>query len=135
MKNKGFTLPELLAVIVVLALIIGIALPTYGAVSKNVKNKTYENKKSAIAIAALKYANDANLNNSTKITATKLILDNYYEAEEYRGETPWITDPRDSSKNMACQIIDITLDNHQYYTEVEDNNDCNIAVNEINANK
>ena len=40
MKNKGFTLAELLAVIVVLALIIGIALPTYGAVSKNIKNKT-----------------------------------------------------------------------------------------------
>lgn len=44
MKNKGFTLVELLAVIVILGLILAIAIPSSFKLSKNVKTKAYKTK-------------------------------------------------------------------------------------------
>ena len=42
-KNKGFTLVEVIMVVVVLGIIIGIAVPSYIAVSNNIRSKNYEN--------------------------------------------------------------------------------------------
>ena len=45
MKNKkGFTLTELLAVIVILAIIIAIAVPSYMKIKKNIDENNYNNK-------------------------------------------------------------------------------------------
>ena len=53
MKNKkGFTLVELMAVIVVLAIIIAIAVPSYAKIKKNIEEKNYKNKVNLIEIAA-----------------------------------------------------------------------------------
>ena len=49
MKNKGFTLPEIIAVLSILALIIVIAIPTYNKISKNMKDNTYDSKIIAIS--------------------------------------------------------------------------------------
>ena len=46
MKNKkyGFTIPELLAVIVIIGILITIATASYTTISNNMKQKTYDNK-------------------------------------------------------------------------------------------
>ena len=52
MKNrKGFTLVELMAVIVVLAIIIAIAVPAYNGIKTKIDQKNYEN-----TIISLKYS-------------------------------------------------------------------------------
>jgi prepilin-type N-terminal cleavage/methylation domain-containing protein len=55
MKNKGFTLVELLAVIVILGILITIAVPSMLGVSKNVKEKSYTSKIDLIESAAVIY--------------------------------------------------------------------------------
>ena len=55
MKNKGFTLVELLAVIVILGILITIAVPSILGVSKNVKEKSYTTKISIIESAGVSY--------------------------------------------------------------------------------
>ena len=44
MKNKGFTLVEVIMVVAILGIIIGIAVPSYIAISNNIKSKNYEQK-------------------------------------------------------------------------------------------
>ena len=42
--KKGFTIPELLAVIVILGVLITIAIGSYNGISNRMKQKTLENK-------------------------------------------------------------------------------------------
>ena len=60
MKNKkyGFTIPELLAVIVIIGILITIATASYTTISNNMKQKTYDNKIDLVRTKALDYAND-----------------------------------------------------------------------------
>ena len=58
MKNKGFTLVELLAVLVILGLLITLAVPNILGVSKNVKEKSYQTKIDIIENAAITYTSD-----------------------------------------------------------------------------
>lgn len=58
MNKKGFTLVELLAVIVILAIIITIAVPSTIAVSNKIKKKMYNTKVDMIMDAAKMYGQD-----------------------------------------------------------------------------
>ena len=55
--NKGFTMVELLAAIVILAGIMIIAVPAYGEVSATIKQTSLENKEKAITTSMLNFAN------------------------------------------------------------------------------
>ena len=48
MNKKGFTLVEVIMVVVILGIIIGIAVPSYIAVSNNIKEKNYKRINSTI---------------------------------------------------------------------------------------
>lgn len=54
--NKGFTLVELIAVVAILGLLAIITTPAYDSISKNIKTRNYESKKSAIKKQTLAYA-------------------------------------------------------------------------------
>ncbi len=58
-NNKGFTLVELLAVIVVLALLVSIAVPSTVSISNRLKKKMYCSKIDSIETAAALYGEDA----------------------------------------------------------------------------
>ena len=83
MKNKkGFTLVELMAVIVVLAIVIAIAVPTYGKIKRSIDRKNYENKVSLIKVAAAKFAEDTNI---TATFVKELIEQGYLQADDEDG--------------------------------------------------
>lgn len=55
--KKGFTLVELLAVIIILGLLIVIAIPSYNQIYSSIKRSNRKNKVTEIETAALKYGN------------------------------------------------------------------------------
>lgn len=54
--NKGFTLVELIAVVTILGLLVIITTPAYDSISKNIKTRNYDSKKSTIKKQTLAYA-------------------------------------------------------------------------------
>ncbi len=58
MKKKGFTLVELLVVIVILGLLITFGVIAYVRIQKSANERLYESKISAIEIAAYKYGEE-----------------------------------------------------------------------------
>lgn len=91
MKNKkGFTLVELLAVIAILAVLAVIAVPSYNAVSKNIKQKMRDSKVDTIAAAVELYAQDHKNNCDSGLTIQALIDGDYLKADDKSGE---IKDP------------------------------------------
>ena len=89
LNNKGFTLVELLAVVVILLIIISIAIPTISSSIQRTNNKQIENKKQLILAATELYLSDHRkartkfYNNDCYIDIfNNLILDNYLTQEE-----------------------------------------------------
>ncbi len=91
MKEKnGFTLVELLAVIAILGLLIGIAVPSTLLISKNIKEKLYESKLKNIEVAVEHYLEDykdncSHTNNLEQLeqdlTIKKLVDNNYLKPD------------------------------------------------------
>ena len=84
MNKKGFTLVELIGVVVILGIIIGIAVPSYIAVSNNIKEKNYNQKIDNIKSKALEYATDNNVESIT--IPVKALIEEGYLAEEKQEE-------------------------------------------------
>lgn len=68
--NKGFTLVELIAVVTILGLIVIITTPAYDSISKNIKTRNYESKKTTIK------------------KATQEFVEKYLKNEAYDGSNP-----------------------------------------------
>ncbi|MFA5407549.1 MAG: prepilin-type N-terminal cleavage/methylation domain-containing protein, partial [Bacilli bacterium] len=75
MKQKGFTLVELLAVIVILAIILAVAIPGIGAIINSSKVSSYNSQMNLIKKAASLYM--AKYSNGTTISVR---LDDLIEA-------------------------------------------------------
>lgn len=58
MNKKGFTLVELLAVIIILSIIVIIAIPSIMGISKSIKENMYNKKIAIIEEAAILYGQD-----------------------------------------------------------------------------
>ena len=65
-NNKGFTLVEMLATVVILGLIMIVALPLYSSVYNSVKSTTYLNTIKTIKVAALDYGSNTYIKDSIK---------------------------------------------------------------------
>ena len=102
MKNKGFTLVELLAVIAILAIIIGLSFVIYSRVQSDVLEQELENTVSYIEVQAQNYANDTNI---TVVSVEDLILNGYVEPDD---ETD-IYNPFDKTR-LNCYILRSTYE-------------------------
>ena len=70
MNNKGFTLVEVISIVVILALLLVLTAPTYSSVSDNIKERNWASKKSVIEKQTIEFVN------------------NYMKDDTYTGGTP-----------------------------------------------
>lgn len=92
-NRKGFTLTELLAILVILGVIVAIAVPSYNNLSKKFRNNYYEKLDETILTSAKTYFKDhaeerpVNLLESNVIYLKELQTNNYLEdATSYKQE-------------------------------------------------
>lgn len=123
MNNKGFTMVELLSVMVILAIIMIIAIPTYSKVAANIKQSNYDNKTNVISKAMLRYANKYLLDdikpdgNNCNISSScckryelysYIVTNSIYDAEE-NGE---IINPLNNGKLKG--YVEVTYNKESY---------------------
>lgn len=83
MNKKGFTLVEILAVIVILAIVMTIAVPGIMTISQRMKNRSLDAKLNLIEKAAVTYAQDKSnaIKASCKNNSINCVLENDTEHE------------------------------------------------------
>ncbi len=119
MKKNGFTIVEILAVIVVLAAVMALVIPNLTESSSKAKNKLYDTKISMIEKAAILYAqdnynllvgNDTNITIIRTINSDDLITTGYYVADKETDTDNKIIDPRTNQElNVDIEITINTI--------------------------
>jgi prepilin-type N-terminal cleavage/methylation domain-containing protein len=139
MKSKGFTLTEILAVIVILAILVGIGTPVYYTITNNTRKNEYNTKIDYLKTQAIKYAEETNIESSKTITVSTLVQNGYVVADNYidddGGEIPFIQNPQDSEDNLACRIINIGIDGFDRTASVTEDSNCDLVVQEVLASE
>lgn len=120
MKKSGFTLVELLVTLVIMALLFGIGVPAYLMISKNLKQRSYDNKVSYALAKAEAWANDTG-RDVTNIA--HLIEEGYMEPDNENGA---YDSPIDNS-SMLCYTIRIKYENNQYSSYLTEERYCDYA--------
>ena len=88
MKNKkGFTLTEILVVIVVIGVLLLIAVPSVILIRKNINERLFESKKEIILYAASRYGKDNNIEEETTVYIWELLNDYYIDPDLKPGES------------------------------------------------
>ena len=113
MNKKGFSLVELLAVIVLLSIIAGLALLAYDSYYDNSKIKVYQNYEEGMQEAAMEYIIDTG-DMPTTTTKLKLRLKYLVGDEKYNGK--YASPPYISTFKSPKGSSDTCLD--QSYVEV-----------------
>lgn len=113
-KNKGFTIVELLAVIVILGIVMTLTIPAVTNSQSAAKQKAYETKINNFENAAIIYAQD---NYRTLISGktedeftVEIKVQDLLENGYLTGNQDILLDPRDTSKSLKDSSITITID-------------------------
>ena len=132
MKRNGFTLVEMMAVIVLVALLAVIGVATYTNVNESAKEKTLESKKEQIRAAGIKWAKENNINYKTIISVNALVVEGYLTAEENEvGKIGVIENPV-TGENMICNTVDISLKDGEYIAVLNDKEqNCTLATQSL----
>ena len=130
MNRRGFTLVELLSVLVLISLLLGLAIPGINKISNNMKKKSYSKKVSLVESAAILWGQDHRTLLQTnddcklstdkivscyKITVGSLIKDNYLDSDKNSGE---YINPVDNSDMKEC-IVFVFKENNRVYAELD----------------
>ena len=139
MKSKGFTLSEILAVLVILGILITIGTPVYFVVTNNVKENELNSKIKYLEAQAVKYANDEGFDHLQTITASTLVAAGYIVPDRYVNtvdeQLPFIINPVDNEDNLACRIINIDLEDYDYVAKVSSDSNCGIVSQQVLEDK
>ena len=131
-SRKGFTLVELIGVIVILAIIIAIAVPSYMKIKKNVDENNYKNKINLIEIAGQKFAEDTNI---TAVFVKELVENGYLEADDRDGNVYGL-----NGEIINCYLVLSEQKNGIFYSnfiekDYTDNKVCDYNIpNELTKN-
>jgi prepilin-type N-terminal cleavage/methylation domain-containing protein len=112
-KKKGFTLTEMVAAIVILALIIALAVTAYRGIKVGLLRKDYENLVSYLETKAANYSEDTG---ELNVTVERLIETGYVEPDEANK----LLSPVDKS-SMNCYMFDSVYTNGNYQAKMADN--------------
>ena len=128
MKSRGFTLTELMATIVIIGVILGLTTGAYITVSRSIKQNNYNTKLNYIKSRATEYASDNNITPTT-INVSRLIVEGYLTKDSRSDrENESITNPLGGY--LDCYKIHISLDNNEYQSEIEENDNCSLSIND-----
>lgn len=124
MKKNGFTLVELLAVIVVLALLLTIAVPGIQKMSYKIQNNMFCTKVEDIIKAAQLYGDDnydaikAKPGQKDVIKISELVKHNYLKKDDNdeKDESMYVVDSRDDTSMMNEEITLYIKNNRVYAT-------------------
>ena len=135
MNKKGFTLVEILSVLVLIGLLLGLAIPGINKISSNMKKKSYSKKVSLVESAAelwgqdnktlLQSSSDCEIKGGEKVSCYKitvgsLIENNYLDSDRNSGE---YISPLDNS-DMKNQCVYVYKKNNRVYSYYSKNNNC-----------
>ena len=112
-RNKGFTLTELIAVIVILAILISISTVTFISVRKNILRKQYEELVMYLETKAEEFANDTNI---IVISVEDLIKEGYVNPDDQAN----IYNP-ETKESMNCYIIKSVFRDGKYEAKLSEN--------------
>lgn len=128
-NNKGFTLVELLAVIVILAILITIAVPSTISISNRLKKNMYCSKIDSIEVEAKLYGEDRKDSFTENLVMTdgtypsrKLTVKDLIEAGYLKKDNntePYILDPRDNS-SMDSLELNVYVKYNRVYVKFND---------------
>lgn len=107
MNKKGFSLVEILAVIVILAVISIIGVSVYNGIRDQAVSTTLENVVLKLENAATEYARDTS---NLTVSVEDLVNLGYVQAD---SETVYVANPTDNT-DLKCQIINTTFDQGEY---------------------
>ena len=143
-NKKGFTLVELLAVIVILGVLTAIAVPSVLGISKKIKTDVYDSKIKTIEVAAELWADDHKSDCLSQINTLQVgqLIPDYLKADDSSGNFNSPTDGtslkgkslNDLGINVACPksseiiITDLKSYNTKILKELTDNS---IGWNEL----
>lgn len=130
MKKNGFSIPELLAVIVITGILITIAAASYNGISNSLKDKTYNNKLSLIKTKAIEYATDYGVD-ATTISVAKLIEEGYLELENDTESNERLNNPLGGY--LDCYQVDINRELDDYEVTINPSENCSLAETDILA--
>lgn len=131
MNKKGFTLVELLAVLVLISLLMGLAIPGINRISNNMKKKSYNQKIKLIESAAELWGQDnktrlqadtdcsSEISKCKKITIADLIKENYLDSDNNSGK---YANPK-NDKDMKDCIVFVYKQNKRVYAKFDNGSD------------
>lgn len=138
MKKNGFTMVELLAVIVILAVLISIAVPAAMNTSTKIQGNMFCTKVETIEKAAQLWGQDrydevlnSNITvdgeektSSEMVSVKELVKTSYLkkDTENPEVEGVFITDPRDDASMMDNELL-VYVKNSRIYASYQFNND------------
>lgn len=124
-KHKGFTLVELLAVIVILGILLSISVVAVGKIKKNQDEENYKNVLSSILTGAKEYCTDRNI--STEEVDVKTLLENNYTNFDEKKYS--------ELKDEKVTIAICHDNNNKTKYSIKDYNDCGCEEQEASTEK
>ena len=127
MKKNGFTLTEVIAVIVILSVIILMAVPAYLGITETLRNNQYDNKVKQISTKATEWATDNNITEDTTITIARLVDDGYVDMDDETSDDKRVINPL-NNESMECYHVEISIINGGYETKITESDDCELKI-------
>ena len=130
MKNsKGFTIPELLLVIVIIGVLAVMAVGTYTGVSNRIKEKTLEQKLNYYKEKAYEYAND-NIANESTFTLNQLVNLGYIDVDYVENPEYEKIDNPVTGGFLDCMSFTAIKNLTDYDITYNLDSNCDLAINE-----
>ena len=115
--KRGFTLIEVMATIVILAVVLLIAVPIYNGVREGINESIYKSKIKEVVAKAESYASETN---NSVFDVKTLIEDGRISAD---NETGIYVDPR-TNRDMRCDVINAVYKEGRYEISITESNTC-----------